>query len=59
MQKQYSSSLGPYKVMLSINKVKDDDCIDFGCADINCSLCLRLKNGKLKLFNCSEELDSC
>ena len=27
------------------NKVKDDVCIDFACADINCSLSLHLKNG--------------
>ena len=38
------------------NKVKDDDRIDFVCADINCSLCLSLKNGKWKFFNSSKEL---
>ena len=39
------------------HKVKDNNRIDFVRADINCSLCLRLKNGKRKFFNSSEELE--
>ena len=31
--------------------------VDFACADINCSLCLRLKNGDWKFFNSLEELE--
>ena len=31
--------------------------VDFACADINCSLCLRLKNGDWEFFNSLEELE--
>ena len=34
-------------------KAKDCANIDFACADINCSLCLRLKNSDWKFFNFS------
>ena len=37
-------------------KAKDCASVDFICADINCSLCLRLKNGDRKSFNSLEEL---
>ena len=35
---------------------KDKNCasVDFACGDINCLLCLRLKNGDWKLFNSLE-----
>ena len=38
-------------------KYKDCASVDFACADINCSLCLRLKNGDWKFFNSLEELE--
>ena len=31
--------------------------VDFACADLNCSFCLRLKNGDWKIFNSLEELE--
>ena len=38
-------------------KAKDCTSFDFTRADINCSLCLRLKNGDWKFFNSLEELE--
>ena len=38
-------------------KAKNSANVDFACADINCSLCLRLKNGDRKFFNSLEELE--
>ena len=38
-------------------KAKNCASVDFACADINCSLCLRLKNGEWKFFNSLEELE--
>ena len=39
-------------------KVKDYEMVHFAFCDINCSLCLRLKNGQYKYFNSEEELGS-
>ena len=38
-------------------KAKNYASVDFACADINCSLCLRLKDGDWKIFNPLEELE--
>ena len=38
-------------------KAKDCTSIDFACADINCSFCLRLKNGDCNFLNSLEELE--
>ena len=38
-------------------KAKNCASVDFACADINCSLCLRLKDGDWKIFNPLEELE--
>ena len=38
-------------------KAKNCASVDFACADINCSLCLRLKNGDREFFNSLEELE--
>ena len=39
------------------SKAKNCASVDFACADINCSLCLRLKNGDREFFNSLEELE--
>ena len=36
-------------------KAKNCASVDFACADINCSLCLRLKHGNWKFFNSIEK----
>ena len=38
-------------------RIKGADSVEYAFADINCSLGLRLKNGRFKFFNSSEELD--
>ena len=38
-------------------KVQGNSKVDFVFADVNCSLCVRLKNGTFKSFNSDEELD--
>ena len=38
-------------------KAKDCVIVDLVCADINCLLCVRLKNGDWKFFNSLEELE--
>ena len=38
-------------------RIKSADSVEYAFADINCSLGLRLKNGRFKFFNSSEELD--
>ena len=42
----------------SQEKVKDDNRVDFAFADVNCALCVRLKDGKFKYFSSEEQLDS-
>ena len=42
----------------AINRVKDNPEVDFVFTDVNCNLCIRLKNGNLKFFNSEEELDN-
>ena len=41
----------------SQDKVKDHVAVDFAFADVNCALCVRLKNGKFEYFNSEEELE--
>ena len=38
-------------------RIKDVDSVEYAFADINCSLGLRLKNGRFRFFNSSEELN--
>ena len=38
-------------------KAKDCASVGFACADINCSLCLRLKNVDWKFFSSLDELE--
>ena len=38
-------------------RIKSADSVEYAFADINCSLGLRLKNGRFKFFNSSEGLD--
>ena len=38
-------------------KARDCSSVDFACEDINCSFCLRLKNGDWKIFSSLEELE--
>ena len=38
-------------------RIKSAYSVEYAFADINCSLGLRLKNGRFKFFNSSEELD--
>ena len=42
---------------LAIERVKDVALVDFAFADVNCNICLRLKNGEFKFFSSEEELD--
>ena len=42
---------------LSQEKVKDIPSDDFVFADINCALCVRLKNGEFQYFSTEVELD--
>ena len=46
-------------LLLKDTYIRANNCasVDFACADINCSLCLRLKNGDWKFFNSLEELE--
>ena len=37
--------------------MKDVDSVEYAFADINCSLGLRLKNGRFRFFNSSKELN--
>ena len=39
------------------SKAKDWASVDFACADINCSLCLRVKNGDCKFPNFLEKIE--
>ena len=39
------------------SRAKNCASVDFACADINCSLCLRLKNGDWEFFNSLEVLE--
>ena len=41
---------------LAIEHVKDNPIVDFVFCDINCSLCIRFKDGQYKYFNSEEEL---
>ena len=41
---------------MAVEYVKDKPDVDFAFVDINCSLCLRLKNGQFRFFNSEEEL---
>ena len=41
---------------MAVDYVKDKPEVDFVFADINCSLCVRLKNGQFKFFCSKEEL---
>ena len=38
-------------------RIKDVDSVEYAFADINCSLGRRLKNGRFRFFNSSEELN--
>ena len=38
-------------------RIKDVDSVEYAFADINCSLGLRLKYGRFRFFNSSEELN--
>ena len=38
-------------------KARDCASVEFACADINCSLCLRLKNGDWKIFSSLEKFE--
>ena len=42
---------------LAIEKAKMYEQVEFVCNDINCSLCIKLKNDDFKYFNIEEELD--
>ena len=46
-----------YLLLNAYGKAKNCASVEFACADINCSLCLRLKNGNWKFFNSLEELE--
>ena len=43
---------------MAVDYVKDKPKVDFVFADINCSLCVRLKNGQFKFFCSKDELIS-
>ena len=42
---------------LAVMKVKDNSKVHFAFSDGNCSLCLRLSDGRYKYFNSEDELD--
>ena len=46
-----------YLLLNAYGKAKNCASVEFACADINCSLCLRLKTGNWKFFNFLEELE--
>ena len=39
------------------DKAKESASVDFACGDINCSVCLRLKNGDWKFLSSLEEFE--
>ena len=38
-------------------KVQDNNLVDFVFADVNCALCVRMKNGAFRYFNSENQLD--
>ena len=42
---------------LAVERVQDNDMVDFVFSDINCSLCLRSSDGKFRYFNSDSELE--